>query len=286
MDGLDEFLARIQRPATSESISRMQLEDFSLESVQLICSERASIRICQIPGTGEVASFAIVNRGSPNIVPPDQNLDRSYWVQFQGHALHNAKLAIAEKSRPSGKASHILMRTSLYFFPRTVMPGLTLLRNANEQGVLDLRLPTGEHVCFDMRSKEIIGGALRETAPMDTNPDRFSRHFPRISYRGNGVMVRVDQRGGTPEQAVVWGVRKTAMGSFERKSCRIPPPLLWEQTSGWFSFLYQTDEALYTKIRHLCGWKNVTLPEKIPERHGTCEALLPATGDDATALLE
>jgi hypothetical protein len=272
-DDLNEFLARTGKPIVTESVSQIEPDDFTPKSVGSVCSEREGIRICQVPKSGAVVSFTLINSGSPTIVPQDQGVDRSYRLRFESQTLRNAKMMISEKSRPAGKTSHIFMRTSLYFFPRKVLPTLSLIENEAGRGVLELRLPTGERVCFDRKTKEILGGVLREDGPMDTNPDRFSRRFARVSYTGRGVMIRVDQRGESPEKAEVWGVRKSAIVSFAKNTCKISPTLLWEQESGWFRFRLPTDVAFSRVLRIACGWRAFKFPTDLADDASVCRKL-------------
>lgn len=166
------------------------------------------------------------------------------------------------------------MRTSIYFFPRRVIPTLSLIENDSGRDVLELELPTGELVCFDRENKEIIGGVLHEDAPMDTNPDRHNRRFAKISYTGGGITIRVDQRGSTLEKAVVCRQKKMATISFGSRSCKMSPVQLWEQDSGWFDFMFPTDDLLYKFLRESCGWKDLELPIELPADSFSCRQVL------------
>lgn len=267
-DDLHRFLARIGKPITSQSASRNGVNTAIPAYVGATCKEQEGIRICQVPESGEIVSFSIINSGSPRIVP--KGLERSYRLRFQGYALHNAKMMIQEKSKPTGKDSHFIQRTSLYFFPRKTLPTLKLIESSAKGGVLELRLPTGERVCFDRNTKQIVGGVLREDGPLDANPDRYHRHFARVSYKGRGVMIRVDQRGETPEEAAAFGVAKRATILFGNRTCRVSPSLLWEQTSGWYAFRFPTDAGFYAFLQKTCRWNKIDFQTEIADDSSTC----------------
>lgn len=282
---LSEFLLPIQKPAFSEFIPRSESKISQRKRIGFLCSSKQGIRICRDPDSGEAISFTLFNLGSPHIVPPGKNLERSYRFRFDGRELQNVKMRVFERPSPTGRASHLLMISSIYFFPRKVLPTLSLIENDSVMNVLELELPTGERVCFDTETKEIIGGVLKEDAPMDTNPDRHKRRFAKLSYSGGGVTIRVDQRGSSPEQAVVWGQNKMAIISFGDRTCKLSPSKLWEQDSGWFDFKFPTDVLLYEFLRKSCGWTDLELPTELPEDSFSCRELLksPEKTEEKTA---
>ncbi|MCC6545138.1 MAG: hypothetical protein IT392_11700 [Nitrospirae bacterium] len=273
-DDLSEFLIPVDNSSSSEVVPRSGMKVSGRKRSGYLCSSKQGIRICKDPVSGEAISFTLFNVGSPKIVPEGQGLERSYRFKFEGRELQNIKMAVVEKSSVTGRASHLLMISSIYFFPRKVLPALRLIGKDTELRVLELELPTGERVCFDNETKEITGGVLNEDAPMDTNPNRHKRRFAKVSYNGGGVMIRVDQRGSTPEEAVVWGQKKMAAISYGSRTCKLSPEQLWEQDSGWFDFKFSTDESLYKFLKKACGWNDMELPIELPENTFTCQTAL------------
>ena len=87
----------------------------------------------------------------------------------------------------------------------------------------------GEKAVFDAKNKEILGGVLAETGPIDMSPDRFARKFARLRYTGQGIMVRSDQRGESPRSAEVWGQKLTATVVWGSKTCKLSPADIWQQ---------------------------------------------------------
>ena len=154
-----------------------------------------------------------------------------------------------------------LLETSLYFFPRKVLPAIT-----SDNGVMTAILPTGEEVQFDANSKSIIGGVLKETAPLDMTFDRSKRKFAQLSYSGEGIMIRADRRSGTPESVfnTPYNINediKNATVTFKGKTCKVPKALIWEQDENRANyFLYPTDEEFYDKVLKVkCGWTDLPL---------------------------
>ena len=273
-DDLSEFLLPIRKQADSEFIPRIAADKSAKRRSGILCSSQQGIRICTDPVSGEAVSFTLFNLGSPHIVPHGQSFERSYRLKFEGRYLQNIKMTIFEQPSPTERASHSLMRTSIYFFPRKVIPTLSLIENNSGRDVLELELPTGERVCFDRENKEIIGGVLNEDAPIDANPDRHNRRFAQVSYKGGGITIRVDQRGSTPEKAVVWGQKKMATISFGNRTCKLSPEKLWEQDSGWFDFMFPTDTILYKFLRKSCDWNDIELPTDLPASSFSCREAL------------
>ena len=154
-----------------------------------------------------------------------------------------------------------LLETAMYFFPRRVVPSVT-----SSNGTMEVTLPTGETVQFDSRTKEIVGGVLEETAPLDMTFDRSKRKFAQLAYHGEGVVIRADRRSGTPEavHAQVFNVNediKNATITYQGKTCKVAKNLIWDQHPDRANyFLFATDEEFYEKIlKAKCGWSGIPL---------------------------
>lgn len=210
---------------------------------------------------GSIQGFIISNTGSPRVLPyPAKNGSNPYreWAfEFPDRARQGLKIHLTERSDPQADVSANEMNTALYLFPRRVVPSVVIL---NKQ--LVVTLPTGEKVQFDQEHKEITGGVLHETAPVDNSTDRFKRKFPQLSYTGQGVMVRADQRGETPESDNVWGAAKWATITHGKKSCKVRASQLWNQSESETAyFLYPRDEDFYSEVLvKKCGWNSADLP--------------------------
>jgi len=215
------------------------------------------------PGGHEaVEGFTLVNRGSERINPKGlcgvASL-RSYKFLYPDRALENMYLNVTDDVAVSGRYSHDNMFRELHFFPRLQLPTVEKVADGRR---LEVTLPTGEKVDFDARTKEIVGGVLRE-APLDLNPNRHARHNPDIGYRGRNLMITVAQRGEAPRLARVWGQTKYAEVYYPvkyGKPCRVSPALIWEQrpkpgdTDASLTMLHPTDDTLFAMLERECRW--------------------------------
>lgn len=203
----------------------------------------------------EYRGFTLTNRLSPRVNPAGGGVRRSFKFIAPRSARQEMGVLIDEwgTSDESASDSAWSMLTELVFFPREVLPSVRL----GESGaVYEVTIPTGEKIIFDAKTKEIVGGVLEETSPIDRSENRYARKFAGLRYRGNGVMVRVDQRGESPRSALVWGQKKTAVAVWHGKPCRLSPADIWHQDadgSGGVN-LYPSDAEFYVVLRRKCGW--------------------------------
>ena len=192
---------------------------------------------------------------SPAVLPPDpEGKARRQWIfQFLERARQNIHLSLMDDVALTGRDSRDTMHTVLYFFPRRQLPHYEII-SLNEMRVW---LPTGEDFVVDRMPGKILRGVLEETGPMDRRANRFTRKFARIAYHGKGIMVRIDQRGNQPEESTVFGKYnpfKTALATYQGKSCRIRPGELWTQ-QGYVNFKFPTDEEFYAFLEKKCKWQ-------------------------------
>ena len=156
-----------------------------------------------------VVGFSLRNEGSPKINPvglKKKGVMRQYTFLFPDRARENVHLAINDDVKLSGRFSHDNMFRELHFFPRKQLPTLTVLEDERK---LQVTLPTGEPVAFDLETLEIAGGVLAES-PIDFNRSRHQRKNPVVNYQGDFLAISVDQRGEAPRRARVWGQNKLA----------------------------------------------------------------------------
>ncbi|MEZ5582697.1 MAG: hypothetical protein R3F37_07965 [Candidatus Competibacteraceae bacterium] len=225
--------------------------------------------------TANMIGFSFANIGSPKINPYGSRSAasvprREFAFKFRQRARQGIHMEVYEFAIPDGRDSHTAMHSSLYFFPRRVLPSF----NFEEGGKhLKVMLPTGEPVIFDGATKEIVAGALREDGPIDRNRNRRAREFAKLSYRGPGVVVRIDQRGEVPESEYLWGkqVPKYAVIENGARTCKVRANKLWYQGNGKGSnyFLYSTDEDFRRKILvGECGWQGFQFTDQIAQVEG------------------
>lgn len=198
--------------------------------------------------------FVLINQGSQRINPLgyENDTERSFKFNYLEKSRQQIHLVIEENANPMGRISHWHMLSSFYFVPRKILP---YLKKNEEAGTITVYLPTKETVTFDLKTKEIISGVLKETYPMDDAENRHKRKFPGIEYSGEGYIIRANQRGSMPEADMVWGVKKFATISKNGKTCRVRAHQLWDQTGGEASrllFKFPTDEEFYQFVAENC----------------------------------
>ncbi|MFI5345936.1 MAG: hypothetical protein ACHQ51_06135 [Elusimicrobiota bacterium] len=199
--------------------------------------------------------FTLRNSSSPRINPTGRGVHRDYSFSAPENARQELGLFVYEWASldPGADDSASSMLSEILFFPRRVTPSVRLTPDGASY---EATLPTGETVLFEARTKEILGGVLTETAPIDTNQDRHARAFAALRYSGGGIMLRSDQRGDSPRSSVVWGQKKYATVVWGAKTCRVSTADVWKQdASGAGSAnLYPTDEGFYSMLGRKCGW--------------------------------
>lgn len=209
-----------------------------------------------------IVGFTLTNRGSSRVNPKGLQKTgamRIYTFQFPDRARENIHVAINDDVDISGRFSHDNMYRELHFFPRLQLPAV---ERGDGGKTLTVTLPTGEPVLFDVRTKEIVGGVLRED-PIDFHRDRYQRRNPGVHYQGDYMLITVAQRGEAPRRASVWGQTKYAEVHYPAKyakPCRISPRHLWDQrpkrgdTDPTLIMLHATDAALFAAIEKQCHW--------------------------------
>jgi hypothetical protein len=197
----------------------------------------------------EITGFHFENPGANRIVPVRSRgiglgPRRSYFFRFRDRARQDIHLAVTDS--PTDFLSDF-MESYLYFFPRKVIPAIQWPRE-DEHKAFKVILPTGEVLEFAIESSEIVSGPLRETRPLDLNPNRSSRQFAGLEYFGKGVYLRVDRRAGDPRQGT------TATVHSGSRKCQIPSRELFNQNpEGAFTFLFPADEEFEAFLLKRCG---------------------------------
>jgi hypothetical protein len=182
---------------------------------------------------------------------------REFTFSAPQNAKQDSGLMVYEWGNADGGASDSAwsMMTEIVFFPRKNLPSIRETTTADGTPAYEVTIQNGEKILFNKNTKEIIGGALKETTPIDGSTNRQTRKFAGLTYDGNGIMVRADQRGESPRSAVVWGQKKQATIYWGNKTCRVSPADIWQQPDGeGGSGLYANDDDFYAMLKSKCGW--------------------------------
>lgn len=217
---------------------------------------------------GEIVGFEFSNYGGNPILTPrrdaakNQFFTRDFQFRFDERARQDIYLMVSDwvPSRDRVFRLSEVMNRVMLFFPRVILPAIV---NNGEQNLVTL--PTGEEIAFDADTHEIRGGVLSE-APVDLNPDRQTRSFPGIEYRGKGVMVRADARGTDPRIGTTATILARAPGdncdgATNCRPCQMPSRELWDQT-GAARFRFATDDEFDRYLQARCGF---ALPKITPQ---------------------
>ena len=195
----------------------------------------------------DIQGFSFTNHGPNSVVTIatrgiGMGPQRDFELAFPARARQDIKMTIADV--PTQFLSQ-RMESYFYFFPRKVLPSIQWPKDGTS--VFTVTLPTGESVQFNTVSKEMVGGVLKETAPIDLGPDRFKRKFAAIEYTGTGVYLRVDKRGADPRLGT------TAVIHQGTKTCKVPSSKLFDQREdSAVLFQFPTDEAFNEFLKKTC----------------------------------
>jgi hypothetical protein len=208
---------------------------------------------------GKIVGFEFSNRGGNRILPQLYNVDknlfftRDFQFRFDDRARQDIHLFVTDWAPSRDKQFRLseLMNSIMHFFPRKYIPAIAV-----SGGRSIVTLPTGEGVEFDLRTREILGGAFAE-APVDLNPDKAARRFAGVDYVGKGLIVRADARGTDPRlgttATISSGASADCAGSGCKKICRVPSQELWEQ-KGAVHFKFPSDEEFDRYLTARCGF--------------------------------
>ncbi len=229
-----------QDPAVMILPSRTQ-NPFGVRSTR--CNTYAgAVDYCTFEGDSEPGKFKFRNSGPNKIVSGgDLNRAREWEFNFEGNARQDLGLSISDM--PNGTISQT-QESFIMVFPRKTLPSIRTVGNRQI-----VTLPTGETVTFDTQTKQVIGGVLSENGAM-TNGGK-SLQPAKVSYHGNGVMVRVDTRGNDPRLSA-----DTAVITRQGKTCSVQAKKLWSDRSGRSAahFKYFSDADFDSFLKTTCGF--------------------------------
>ena len=209
---------------------------------------------------GKIVGFEFSNRGGNRILPYRYDVGknllfaRDFQFRFDDRARQDIHLLISDwaPSRDGQFRLSELMNSVMHVFPRHYIPAIS-----TSGGRSIVTLPTGEEVEFDAKTYEIVGGVFAE-APVDLNPDKAARRFPRVDYTGKGVVVRADSRGKDPKIGTIATITTGSPAPNCPKGtacsqCQVPSKELWHQ-QGAVRFKFSTDEEFHRYLLTRCGF--------------------------------
>jgi hypothetical protein len=145
--------------------------------------------------THAVVGFELLNKGGNQTLPPETTASgypiRKYAFDFKSRATQDLHLEIIDGVEESDSHN---MQSNIYMFPRKVVPAISVSADGN---TLSVTLPTGEIETFDNKTKAMLSGPIKETSPVDLNPNRFTRKHPQVSFAGGNpknVYLKNDSR--------------------------------------------------------------------------------------------
>lgn len=228
-------------------------------------AKRCQIRAVVDLDSGDISAIELTNTHSLK-TNPDGSTDstrpsptREFTFSFTERSRQNMHLEITDDVAVAGTLSADLMHKVMIFIPRTIFP---YVKSSHEEDCCQTKvyLPTGEFAIFDTFSKEIVGGILAEL-PIDRSPNRHTRNFARIEYKGNGITIEASRRAGTPEHTYSTPFNsnenvKKAIIKHKGKVCRVSKKVIWENTLDTDKkayFKYNTDQEFLDSVINKTG---------------------------------
>lgn len=219
---------------------------FGIRSTRCWSSGDASYENCQFEGDTEPGFFTLRNKGPNRIVPKEKSPNRNWSFRYEGNAIQDLGFSISDE--PNGTEKGLISEmteTYMMVFPRKTLPHIRVVGNRQI-----VTLPTGETVSFNKQTREVIGGVLTENGPMSRNGKSVGP--ANVTYKGSGVLVRVDKKGDDPRRQR----NGTATITKQGRSCTVPVKDLWpnQSQSSPNHFKYSTDDEFNAYIKKKCGF--------------------------------
>jgi hypothetical protein len=217
------------------------------------------------PGLFE--GFEIYNNGKNRIV---SKVDSQRWYDFEYPEQGRQNISFLVNDAPNGTVSHT-MHSHFMLFPRLILPLIEFKKDRYE-----VTLTTGEQVIFN-QDGEITEGVFTE-GPVDIGPDRHTRKYADLKYQGQGIILRANARGLSPQQGqfentpidMDYGLKFSKdvliLNGKTGERCRRPKTDFWPQ--GDFNpieFKFPTDEEFNRYLRENCKFEIPELP--VPQKN-------------------
>lgn len=199
-------------------------------------------------------NFMFYNYGENRTVPNSGfGIGRSFEFMFEDMARSDLGLLVWDS--PDEYESHGHLKIMM-FFPRHILPSIRYESTAEKDHVI-VTLPNKEEVIFNGKTKEVIGGVLKE-GPIAQDEEGNALN-PDLVYQGEGVVVEANRLNDYP----VGFNAQTGKNNFATirkkgfKDCKIAVKDLWytDNKKGgnvFFNKNYVTDKAFDGLLRAKC----------------------------------
>ncbi|WP_373997712.1 hypothetical protein [Bdellovibrio bacteriovorus] len=240
-EGLVNWTAKPTQDSPVINPPTRTVNPYGLRSVRC-SSKQGGYDVCSYGDDPTPGKFKFYNRGPNKIVSSGESRMREWSFDFEAGARQSLGFSISDM--PNSTISQT-QESYIVLLPRKTLPHIRV--EGNKQIVT---LPTGETVTFNTQTKEVIGGVLSETGALTSGGKALNP--AKISYSGNGVMVRVDRVGEEPRLQR----NGTATISKQGRSCKVPVVDLWPDQSSSSSarFKYFSDSDFDAYIKRKCGF--------------------------------
>lgn len=242
-----------------ETIVQAPIKDSNEESLMgIVCRTRNHLRWDYCSNRDEennelMKSFKFTNYGgNPSVPNSGFTVGRDFEFMFEDLARSDLGLLIWDSPDETESHGHLKL---MNFFPREVLPAIRY-ESDSDKDIVIVTLPTREEVTFNGKTKEILGGALKE-GPMKVDSSGAAM-TPDIRYVGNGVVIETSALADWPVGLAMANAGKKAVIKKKGfKNCSVPVRDLWytDRNKGgnvFFNKQYVTDIAFDSFLKKQC----------------------------------
>lgn len=199
-------------------------------------------------------NFMFYNHGENRTVPNSGfGVGRSFEFMFEDMARSDLGLLVWDSPDEVESHGHLKM---MMFFPRHILPAIRYESDAEKDHVI-VTLPNKEEVIFNGKTKEVIGGVLKE-GPIAQDEEGNALN-PDLVYQGEGVVVEANRLNDYPVgfNAQMGKNNYATIRKKGQKDCKVPVRDLWytDNAKGgnvFFNKKYVTDKAFDSFLRAKC----------------------------------
>ena len=205
------------------------------------CRSVGSIDVCMGEGDTAISQLVLRNTESAKIVGRKaEGRAREWRFNREGQAQQDLGVFISDTPNGDDKQGQ---ESFMMFFPRKTLP--TSKRVGN---YVVMTLPNGETVTYD-QNNQVVKGVLSEDSAI--GPATRSLSPAKVSYKGQGVVLRADNVGHDPRH----GAAKVTISKGDQ-SCQVAKKELWpdQSESSSYKFKYAADADFDKFLKARCGF--------------------------------